>query len=384
MSLDIRTDAPRTARNTAFTLVELLVVIAIIGVLVALLLPAIQAAREAARRAQCQNNLKQIGLGALNHESAQKFYPTGGWSFDWGPDPDRGFRRSQPGGWPYNLLTYIEQQNIRTLGKGTAFGSTARQQAITQLFTTSVATYRCPSRGAPDLQFAHWNNASLKNVGDWVDDLGKSTGNLKSDYAASSGTTNQSDGAPWFGGAPNALNGNYTNAETFYEDKLVNSPQDFCQLPSTGAEKAKALLCQDGVIYSLSETSIRNIPDGTSNTYLIGEKYLQTDAYGGSAIDDDTLPENTDGANQGAYCGYDWDNQRRAWNPLLDTVARQVDFQPRVDTPGYDSIVLFGSAHPAVFHMSYCDGSVRAIDYDVSPEVHAYSASRFDGQVIAQ
>ena len=96
----------------AFTLVELLVVIAIIGVLVALLLPAVQAAREAARRTQCQNNLKQLALGVLNYESANKVFPPSG---QWGEGvPGKEFNSTGDiyANWAALALPYLEQQTI--------------------------------------------------------------------------------------------------------------------------------------------------------------------------------------------------------------------------------------------------------------------------------
>ena len=84
-----------------------IVVIAIIAMLVTLLLPAVQAAREAARRAQCLNNVKQLALGCINHESANNYFPTGGWGWRWVLDSDRGQNLDQPGGWIGNIIVVI-------------------------------------------------------------------------------------------------------------------------------------------------------------------------------------------------------------------------------------------------------------------------------------
>lgn len=366
-----------------FTLVELLVVIAIIGVLVALLLPAIQAAREAARRSQCQNNLKQLGLGSLNHESTYGFYPTGGWSFDWGPDPNRGFGEDQPAGWMYGLLPFIEQQNLRNLGSGTTIGSAAHRDAMTTLFQTNVSAYRCPSRGGAPLPLSVWN-ATVKNVGSWVRSLTSTTGVMRGDYAASSGTSFVWDGAEWFGSAPSALNGDYTAVDEFIDRKMSQLPTDSCDPVAGGFAGLLYRRCQNGVIFVRSEISINRIEDGTTNTYLIGERYMQPVEYNGAGSSAEAGYSLS--SNQAAYSGYEWDNQRKAWNtdPFVEAANLAELRQPRADTDNFESTSIFGSAHPGVFHMVYCDGSVRAINYDVDKFVHSYSANRLDGQVISQ
>jgi prepilin-type N-terminal cleavage/methylation domain-containing protein/prepilin-type processing-associated H-X9-DG protein len=102
----------RDSRN-GFTLVELLVVIAIIGILVALLLPAVQAAREAARRTGCANNLKNLGLAALNHHDVQRHFPV-----NIGIASDHPYDLEAPGleqpgvGWILNMLPQLEEHSL--------------------------------------------------------------------------------------------------------------------------------------------------------------------------------------------------------------------------------------------------------------------------------
>src|SRR6516225_9052707 len=133
-------------KKRAFTLVELLVVIAIIGILIGLLLPAINAAREAGRRTQCKNNLKQLGLGCINHVSTHGIYPTGGWGWDWVGDPNRGYKQAQPGGWAYNILPFIEFNSLHELGNNGPSGSPQQMAGATLRCATPIPTYHCPSR----------------------------------------------------------------------------------------------------------------------------------------------------------------------------------------------------------------------------------------------
>ncbi len=130
--------------RVAFTLVELLTVAVIISIMVGLLLPAVQAAREAARRGACADHIKQLAMAALQHESAQKFLPTGGWYITWLGNPDCGFGTGQPGGWIYNILPYLDQQNLHDLGA--SGGGMTIQAANAQRLATPLSCLNCPTR----------------------------------------------------------------------------------------------------------------------------------------------------------------------------------------------------------------------------------------------
>jgi prepilin-type N-terminal cleavage/methylation domain-containing protein len=138
----------------AFTLVELLVVIAIIAILIAMLLPAVQSVREAARRAECMNNVRQIGMAFHNYESQYEFFPTG-----------------NTGGhtWAAHTLPFIELGNIEVLyDRNYAWNSPKNQAAI----KTQIPVFICPS------------NPNLRNT---LDEIGGGKTAATCDYAAITG-----------------------------------------------------------------------------------------------------------------------------------------------------------------------------------------------------
>lgn len=130
----------RTPRTRGFTLIELLVAIAIIAVLIAILLPAVQAAREAARRAQCVNNLKQMGLGLHNYHDAIGAFPMGYAARARFVD---GATDTAPGwGWATMILPQIEQG---PLFNAVNFGLAVESPQNSTVIRSTVTTYLCPS-----------------------------------------------------------------------------------------------------------------------------------------------------------------------------------------------------------------------------------------------
>ena len=346
-------------RRHGFTLVELLVVIAIIGILIALLLPAIQAAREAARRSQCKNNLKQLGLAAQAHLSAQKCFPGGGWGWHWVGDPDRGYNTNQPGGWAYSLLAFVEGGTIRSIGKGLppGPGNGNKYYALAQMQTNALPVFFCPSRRGITVGPILDNNI-------WNVDMGLSAqiGAARSDYAGNGGTY-----IDCCNGGPDA------GSDTPTYDPVANY---FRNQPFW--------LNSTGVIYGGSAVSIRKIPDGLTKTYLVGEKSLQPTQYNPR----DIISANRNyGDDQSLYQGYDYDSIRWGGNSASPPTASVLDFLPLhdanhpTDSGGYNQwgINNFGSAHPSGCFFAMCDGSVQTVSFTVSPAIHWKLSNRKDG-----
>ena len=240
-----------------FTLVELLVVIAIIGILVALLLPAVQAAREAARRAQCSNNLKQIGLGILNYESARRELPAGS-EVNRPEDcmPNGGSCRGI--GWAMIIMPYMENSNI------TELLDQMHQQAIQsssgdglwrwgvlddETADTRLPVFVCPSVAAP---------LPVAGSGDW-NDIGP-----RRDYAACAGGYSDLQFAQ-----------DYNLPLTYKKDPTLPSPI----VTNTGSLNRGPVYI-NGLFVSDTNINLQKVSDGLSNTIAVGETNVPT-ASGG-------------------------------------------------------------------------------------------------------
>lgn len=320
---------------SGITLIEVLVVIAIIGLLIQLLIPAVQAARESARRTACQNNLRQIGVGWIQHHDTYGFYPTGGWGFHWVGDADRGAGDEQPGGWVYNILPYIEQQSVHDLGVGLA--TTEKKAAHAKRSEIALSTLNCPSRREA-LTYPK-GCCTPANSNETVTEA-------KACYAANLGDSHDFNLLPI--------------PATLEEGDGKDKPFEWARTQK-----------MSGLSFIRSSVAVKDITDGSSKTYMVGEKYVAANHYI-DALDP--------GDDWGIYSGQQDDIYR--------TTARLPEAEGGDLTPLNDNTAhfvghwRFGSPHDAGCYFVFADGSVRLVDFSIDAETHRRLGNRHDDELI--
>lgn len=331
-------------RKSAFTLVELLVVIAIIGVLVALLLPAVQAAREAARRSSCQNNLRQIGLATQNfHDSTNALPPlriagAEGWATFW-----------------VLIMPYMEQGNLQNTWnlqlKYSAQSAPARQ--------AQIKSYYCSSRRSGGLSLSQGfsvhsttpppaTDASTEQRFSAANNLPGAVGDYAACVGDMRGIANNPNAQAWF-------NTNSNGAIIIG----VPLPAPANPSPATTA-----------VTSWTSFTRLAMIEDGTSNTFLAGEKHVPNKMFGHLKAGDGPIYSGAWSAFPGRIAG------------IEDPLARGPnDLTP--STGIIDGVFArkFGSWHPGICQFVFVDGSTRMIRTTIDTANLRRYAVRNDGEL---
>jgi len=325
------------AARSAFTLVELLVVIAIIGVLVALLLPAVQSAREAARRMRCSNNLKQQSLALMNyHDTFTKFPPGNLWTPNYGVDTNPNNQTMAGFGWPAFILPYIEAGNIY---QQINFNVGSYVEAIADNRTGNIRTLgnalnKLASESQPQVFVCPTNRR--------VTLAGKAK---HKDYAINGGT------------CPSCC------VERPASSLPTGNPP---ALPNS----------RDGMAFLNSGVGLREVTDGTSNTFLILEKanyapHSWCGNRGTSATDSTIVPE--------------------PCNPFFFVhhqssgyVCAGVGSRPLApnDAFTFDARGSY-SDHPSVVMASLADGSVRFVSDNIDFNTYRASHSRDGGESLS-
>jgi len=309
----------------AFTLVELLVVIAIIGILVALLLPAIQAAREAARRTQCANNIKQLGLAAMNFVSAKKGFPVGLQGPSVFHTGDAAYEGPVWTNVMVELMPFIEQQNLqsnfdKTKPTGNATGpNTVGPNVTTSIAAQIVVNFRCPSS-----LLIPQNNVSSYIFG-------------TNDYAANGGTRIYDPVAdprrrlaaakPTGGVNPNLIP---ASGVPSYNDGLFN----IAERGDTG-------------------TALRKVTDGFSKTLMFGERNRDDPSGAVGKLTSYSL----DG-----WCGWAWTSKVNSVGDNMGHAAVAINYMIPPDSgnthDAWDRICAWGSSHSGGANFCLADSSV--------------------------
>jgi prepilin-type N-terminal cleavage/methylation domain-containing protein/prepilin-type processing-associated H-X9-DG protein len=331
----------------AFTLIELLVVIAIIGALVGLLLPAVQAAREAARRAQCINNLKQVGLAIANYESSKGSIVSGYISAS-GPlgqfgvpgyNPDPQTNDNGPGwGWLALLLSEVEQA---PLSNAINFNLPTWVPENGTAVLTQVSVYLCPSANNPTptcrLVDANFNPLPVANQAF-----------ARANYQYNMGWNDTS----------------ITPANTDYND------------PVRGC---------NGPIYRNSPTRFADVADGLSNTVFAGEKtpYLADASWVGIVPGYRHFAYNAfaSAGTGGAGVNYDYPGALLAAHSGPSLYESPVVIHPPNSPLGHTDEMY--ALHPGGANVLMGDGSVRFVKQSINLLTWQALSSRSVGEVVS-